>query len=197
MKRRAIIALAASAVALLLVMLFLGATPLGPSPPKGSAHASFTQSFVIWQSDGVFASGTVIFTKDGIPIGESHEVSCEEPGHVAYYEFLLPEEPNDISWEIFITWDDGSHGYWQENNQPWPATYTKTHSPSFVAFGVAPVGGIAELPPLAGASAEEAATAGGGSGWSSASYAALTGGLAAAVVALSAGAWYARRRLLR
>lgn len=59
------------------------------------------------------------------------------------------------------------------------------------------VGGIAEGPGLAGTSAEEAGTAAESSGWSSASYAALAGGLAAAVVVLSAGAWYARRRLLR
>ena len=45
------------------------------------------------------------------------------------------------------------------------------------------VGGIAELPDVAG-----------DSGSSTGTYAALAGGLAAAVVALSAGAWYARRR---
>jgi hypothetical protein len=59
------------------------------------------------------------------------------------------------------------------------------------------VGGIAELPPLAGTSAEEAGAPAEGSGWSSASYAALAAGLAAAAVALSAGAWYARRRWIR
>jgi hypothetical protein len=59
------------------------------------------------------------------------------------------------------------------------------------------VGGIAELPPLAGTSAEEAGAPAEGSGWSSASYAALAAGLAAAAVVLSAGAWYARRRWLR
>jgi len=47
-----------------------------------------------------------------------------------------------------------------------------------------PVGGIAELPDLAGDSGSSAGT-----------YAALAGGLAAAVLALSAGVWYARRRL--
>jgi len=46
------------------------------------------------------------------------------------------------------------------------------------------VGGIAELPDVAG-----------GSGSSAGTYAALAGGLAAAVLALGAGAWYARRRL--
>jgi len=59
------------------------------------------------------------------------------------------------------------------------------------------VGGIAEGPGLAGTSGEEAGASAESSGWSSASYAALAGGLAAAVVVLSAGAWYARRRLLR
>jgi hypothetical protein len=59
-----------------------------------------------------------------------------------------------------------------------------------------PQGGIAELPLLAGASADEAGVPTEGSGWSVGSYAALVGGLAAAAVVLSAGAWYARRRWL-
>jgi hypothetical protein len=63
--------------------------------------------------------------------------------------------------------------------------------------GPGAVGGIAEGPGLAGTSGEEAGTPAESSGWSSAGYAALAGGLAAAVVALSAGAWYARRRSLR
>jgi hypothetical protein len=62
---------------------------------------------------------------------------------------------------------------------------------------LSPVGGIAEGPGLAGASAEETGTAAESSGWSAAGYAALAGGLAAAVMVLSTGAWYARRRLLR
>jgi sugar lactone lactonase YvrE len=58
----------------------------------------------------------------------------------------------------------------------------------------APVGGIAELPALAGASPEEAGAPGDESGWSAGGYAALTSGVAAAAVAIAAGAWYARRR---
>ena len=60
-----------------------------------------------------------------------------------------------------------------------------------------PVGGIAELPPLAGATAEEAGVPAGGSRWSAGVYAALAGGLAAAAVAIAGGGWYARRRRLR
>jgi hypothetical protein len=59
------------------------------------------------------------------------------------------------------------------------------------------VGGIAELPALAGAAAEEVGTSAGDSGWSAGGYAALAGGLAAAVVVLGTGALYARRRWLR
>jgi len=58
------------------------------------------------------------------------------------------------------------------------------------------VGGIAELPALSGLLGEEADAPAGGSGWSVASYGALAGGLAA-VVAMAAGTWYARRRWLR
>ena len=49
-----------------------------------------------------------------------------------------------------------------------------------------PVGGLAELPDVAGDSGSSAGT-----------YAALAGGLAAALIALTAGAWYARRRWSR
>jgi hypothetical protein len=56
------------------------------------------------------------------------------------------------------------------------------------------VGGIAELPALAGASAEHAGAPSEGSGWSAGAYAALAGGLAAAAFAVAGGGWYARRR---
>jgi hypothetical protein len=59
-----------------------------------------------------------------------------------------------------------------------------------------PVGGIAELPPLAGASDEEARAPADGSGWSSGRYTALFGGLVAAAI-VTVGAWYARRRWVR
>jgi phage tail protein X len=61
----------------------------------------------------------------------------------------------------------------------------------------AAVGGIAELPEVAGGAGDQAAAPDNGSGWSAVNYAALAGGLAAAVVVLSAGAWYARRRFSR
>ena len=60
-----------------------------------------------------------------------------------------------------------------------------------------PVGGIAELPNIGGASPEEAGTPAGGSGWSAGGYAALAGGLAAAALLITAGAWYARTRRAR
>jgi hypothetical protein len=66
------------------------------------------------------------------------------------------------------------------------------------AEGAAPaVGGIAELPPVAGASTEEAAAPAEGSGWSAGSYAAMAGGVAAAAGLIAVGGWYVRRRWLR
>jgi hypothetical protein len=59
------------------------------------------------------------------------------------------------------------------------------------------VGGIAELPDVASTSAENARTPAEGSGWWADRYAALAGGLSAAVLAVAAGAWYARRRWLQ
>jgi hypothetical protein len=66
------------------------------------------------------------------------------------------------------------------------------------AVGAAPpVGGIAELPGLAGASPQQAGAPAEDSGWSAGSYGALAGGLAAAVLAAVAGGWYAKRRWVR
>jgi len=59
------------------------------------------------------------------------------------------------------------------------------------------VGGIAELPPLAGASAEEASGPAEGSGWPAGSLPVVAGVSAAAAAVILAGAWYARRRWLR
>jgi len=70
-------------------------------------------------------------------------------------------------------------------------TLTPTATPTRAA-----VGGIADLPPFAGASGEEAGTPARGSGWSSGGYAAAAGGLAAAAI-VAVGAWYARRRWVR
>jgi len=66
------------------------------------------------------------------------------------------------------------------------------------AEGAAPaVGGIAELPPVAGASTEEAGAPAEGSGWSAGNAAALAGAAAAAAVVIAVAGWYARRRWLR
>lgn len=56
-----------------------------------------------------------------------------------------------------------------------------------------PVGGIAEV--VGGADAPLSPTS--GSGTSTATYAALAGGIAAVVLAIGAGGWYARRRWVR
>jgi len=59
----------------------------------------------------------------------------------------------------------------------------------------AAVGGIAELPDVAGGSLNETVVLDEGSGWSAGgTYAAMAAGVAAAALALTAGAWYARRR---
>jgi hypothetical protein len=60
-----------------------------------------------------------------------------------------------------------------------------------------PVGGIAELPAIAGSSAEQPRAPAEGFGWSAGGYAALSAGLVAAVLVTAAGAWYARRRWVK
>jgi len=57
-----------------------------------------------------------------------------------------------------------------------------------------PVGGIAELPAIGGASPEEAGAPAEGSAWSAGGYAALAGGLAAVALFIAVGGLYARKR---
>jgi len=66
------------------------------------------------------------------------------------------------------------------------------------AVGAPPgVGGIAELPDIAGASTEEAGAPAEGSGWSAGNAAALAGAAAAAAGLIAVGGWYVRRRWVR
>jgi hypothetical protein len=74
------------------------------------------------------------------------------------------------------------------------ATATPTATPTRTP---GPVGGIAQLPPLAGASAEGAGAPAGDSGWSAGGYAALVGVVVVALGALGTGAVLVRRRSLR
>jgi hypothetical protein len=66
-----------------------------------------------------------------------------------------------------------------------------------VGFEGAPIpeGGTPGVP--AGASAGTAGAPTGASGWSAGGYAAMAGGLTAAVVLIGVGVWYARRRQVR
>jgi alpha-tubulin suppressor-like RCC1 family protein len=61
----------------------------------------------------------------------------------------------------------------------------------------AAVGGIAELPALAGASPQETNSPNVGSGWSGVACAALVVGVTTVGLSLGTGAWYARRKWLR
>jgi hypothetical protein len=111
--------------------------PAQPLPPQ--PVPPYTQPFIICQSADVSAWGYVTFTYDGTVIGGPYWVHCAfTNGYRSAYGFGLPKEPNDISWEIYIRWvpGDESVDVWHGENQPWPATYEKTGSPSFVRFGV-------------------------------------------------------------
>jgi hypothetical protein len=109
---------------------------------------------------------------------------------------------------VVIAGYDDADGYWIAKNS-WGSSwngdgyfkvgYGECSIENYVYYASlqAAVGGIAELPPLTGASAEEGGVPSGGSGWSGSGYAALAGGLAAAAIVIAAGGWYARRRWLR
>jgi len=95
---------------------------------------------------------------------------CTDPGEAALCTNAVDDDPAD----------DAASGY---VNDGCPAIKPTTD------YGLS-VGGIAELPDVAQSPASQ-------SGSSAGTYAALAGGLAAAVLTLMAGAWYARRRWVR
>jgi YVTN family beta-propeller protein len=79
-------------------------------------------------------------------------------------------------------------------------TPTPTNTPTITSTPTSTpviVGGLVGPPAQGALSAAEASVAARDSGWSASAYAGLAGALAAAALALAAGAWYARRRMLR
>jgi hypothetical protein len=91
---------------------------------------------------------------------------------------------------FYLTWGDN------RTNQ---AGHVPPHLDPNVYFDreVPSVGGVAELPDIAGTAGNQAAAPDGGSGWSAGAYAALAAAGAAALTAIGAGVVYARRRWLR
>jgi C1A family cysteine protease len=140
------------------------------------------------------------------PLAVSMGVGTDYGGHFVgdIYEC---DDDSGTNHAVVIAGYDDTGGYWIVKNS-WGDTwngdgyfkvgYGECAIETSVYYGelAAAVGGIAELPALAGASAEEAGAAAEGSGWSTGGYAALAGGLAAAAVAIAGGAWYTRRRWL-
>jgi WD40 repeat protein len=116
--------------------------------------------------------------------------SKEIPGFRTVSSPVVADLDNNGNVEILVsgfyskTWD-GLLFVWQMDGSqllPWPISY---HDPQRTGSLGAPfaVGGIAELPEVSGSSGPN--------------YIALAGSIATALVALAAGAWYARRRWLR
>jgi hypothetical protein len=120
-------------------------------------------------------------------------LSCDLSGHVVNSQ---GEASVQAYFEIDDQWPYYGYGRTQLAQVPLITCVCPDSDPDCLGDGTG-VGGIAELPALSGTSAGEAAAPAAGSGWSAGGYAALAGGVAAAAVALCAGAWYARRRWLR
>jgi len=143
------------------------------------------------QRDGVRVEGSSVVTANGNVIDANgvYEVDNLSPnsvdatgndwGRSNTNEMRSKPFPSNIS-KIFDSFDSAGSGFVNYANWVYPPVGCS-------------VGGIAEFPDVAQAPAGESAS----SGESGPPYAALAGGLAAAVVGLSAGAWYAKRRWLR
>ena len=103
-------------------------------------------------------------------------------------------------WQLITTWNEWGEGTSVEPAAEFGTTYLDIlcrNLPGSTACSAGPVGGIAELPVLAGTSVGEAGAPVDGSGLSAVDCAAMAVGLASAVLATGVGAWQARRRWLR
>lgn len=90
---------------------------------------------------------------------------------------------------------DGITGWGVPDTSPMPPAYDDK-IPAAATPTPGTVGGVAELPGVAGASAEQAGASAEGSGWSAGGHAAVAGVVAVVAVVIAAGGWYARRRWL-
>ncbi|MGD0764715.1 MAG: hypothetical protein ABR978_00195 [Dehalococcoidia bacterium] len=129
---------------------------------------------------------------------------------ISYYN-VAPGDPNPLTDTATLTWQDtcdqspqpsncplGQTLHTQAGSQsevqtPTPTpTNTPTATPTATPTKPVGVGGSVKLPPAA-ITDESGAS---GSGWPVAAYLALAGGAAGAILAISVGGWYARRRWL-
>jgi len=135
----------------------------------------------VWMSDENL--GGTIGTDDDILVARSTDNGATWTAPTALNANAASDSGGD--WEPQVTTD--GKGKWVAVWWSWDDLGgTIGWDPDILYATEAPVGGIAELPGVAD----------GGDPWAG-TYAALAGGLAAALVALGAGAWYARRRLRR
>jgi len=208
----------------LLAMAFLSSLAVGidggavraqtPTPTPIPNYPAGTYWVTLDCGTGVHSvDATVTFTKDGTPKG-SVTLHCPP---AAKAPITLSSDWNDL--EVAFSCDltpvptptptatpaatvqvpSGrvmlQHLYYLACSYPGPGTPTPTPGPaSPYVIAVSFVGGIAEPADLDGSAANLAEESG---GLSSGAYAAMIGGTAAALLALSAGVVYARRRWLK
>jgi V8-like Glu-specific endopeptidase len=128
------------------------------------------------------SSGSPLFNPDRRIVGQLHGGSA-----------ACGNDLSDWYGRFYVSWNGGGANSTRLSNwlDPLNSGVTVLNGTSWS------VGGIAELPVIARNPAEEAGAAAEGPGWLSRNLAALAGGLAGAVLAVAAGAWYARRRWLK
>lgn len=184
-----------------------GARPAAAQTPTPHPGATYGLQLDCGNHDVISTIAT--FTLDGTPVGPSHNTSTLQckAGQVAGIHLSVASNWNDLEFKYKCPPANAENTlYIPPPTVELHKAYTLdcpsggiTHTPTagdppgdatLTIWNV--VGGVAELPPLAGAAADEAAAPAGGSGWPAGAYAALAGGLAAAAIA--GGGWYARRR---
>jgi hypothetical protein len=170
------------------------------SPPPGM-FADYddlcNDPWTVGQPEGTSDSGRQCLKQDGVVTGWNDSNDNGVPDYLVLDGTVMADCNSDSDSDGLVDAVEAAPPSVQPCAPENPSFGTSSDPLDPGSTGGPAVGGIAELPAVAGTAAEEAGTPAEGSGWSAANYAALALGLAAAAAALSACAWYARRRWLR